>query len=532
MEFTIQEYKRSLGKVVTTPDGYNYVHSKITEDCIYLKCSLFRCGCKGTSKLNRSRNLVTPTNSHNHSVDDYKAGVYQLKTRCKTLAKHSQTNLREVFDDATRNDPHAADISFVECESVMYRARRTLQPKIPSSAAEFCEMLATSTFKDYYKFSVTQGIQTAVIFYSDEMITLLIEAENIQFDGTFQTVPIQFYQLWTIFVAVGGHTMPAIHCLMTGKSQELYSAILRDLVLHVPQFQPIASMSDWEPAPRNAFREFYPQMKLYGCWFHYTQRIWAKTQKLGLSQSFKNDAHISKFIRQLMAIPFLPAALIAPTFTLIEIPAVPTEDVPRLEKLMKYFKKRWLHQISPEELSIHDITISTNNGAESYHSKLKSRIRCNHPRIWTFITKLNEIIQDTDNDIRRLYQGREISRQRCKTDIKNEEQRIVFKQKLSDGQINPWEFLQSMSHTVGNIKTIPPSSESECSEGEDEDDDQNINTEPICVVCLSQRSNTWVFIPCRHASFCGDCSERIVTLGQNCPICRSNIDARMEIFTN
>ncbi|KAI6660190.1 hypothetical protein LOD99_10501 [Oopsacas minuta] len=115
-------------------------------------------------------------NSHIHSVDDYDAEFYQLKTRCKTLAKRSQTNFREVSDDATRKNPHAADISIVECESVMYRARRTLQLKIPSSAAEFCEMLATSTFKDYYKFSVSQGIQTAVIFYSDEMITLLNEA--------------------------------------------------------------------------------------------------------------------------------------------------------------------------------------------------------------------------------------------------------------------------------------------------------------------------------------------------------------------
>ena len=85
-----------------------------------------------------------------------------------------------------------------------------------------------------------------------------------------------------------------------------------------------------------------------------------------------------------------------------------------------------------------------------------------------------------------------------------------------------------MSHTVGNIKTkdIPPISESEFSEDED---DQNTNTEPVCVVSLSQRSNTWVFIPCRHASFCGDSSERIVTLRQNCPVCRSNIEARVVI---
>ena len=34
MEFTEQEYKRSVGKVITTSDGHNYVHSKITENYI------------------------------------------------------------------------------------------------------------------------------------------------------------------------------------------------------------------------------------------------------------------------------------------------------------------------------------------------------------------------------------------------------------------------------------------------------------------------------------------------------------------
>ena len=82
MEFTVQEFKRSVGKVTTTSDGHNYVHSKITEDYIYLKCALFRSGgCKGTCKLNHSRNLITPMNLHNHSVEEYKSEVYQLKTR-------------------------------------------------------------------------------------------------------------------------------------------------------------------------------------------------------------------------------------------------------------------------------------------------------------------------------------------------------------------------------------------------------------------------------------------------------------------
>ena len=65
--------------------------------------------------------------------------------------------------------------------------------------------------------------QTAVVFFSDscKMKGFLSEVTNVQFDGTSFTVPVQFYQLWTIFVAVDRHTLPAIHCLMTGKSQDL-----------------------------------------------------------------------------------------------------------------------------------------------------------------------------------------------------------------------------------------------------------------------------------------------------------------------
>ena len=41
---------------------------------------------------------------------------------------------------------------------------------------------------------------------------------------------------------------------MTSKSQDLYKSILENLNLNVPDFQPSATMSDWEPAPRNAFK--------------------------------------------------------------------------------------------------------------------------------------------------------------------------------------------------------------------------------------------------------------------------------------
>ena len=226
MKYTLSSYRRLVGKVYTTSDGHKFINSKISPKYIYLKCAIFRTDCKGTGRLNRVTDLITPLPPDNHNTEEYRSDVFDLKTKCKKTAMHSQTNLRHVFDDTTRGDPSAREVSFPEWESAMYRARRRLQPKFPSDAVEFCEMLPTASLGKYYQGSVTCGTDTAVIFYSDAMSSVLCEVMHIQFDGTFFTVPIQFTQLWTIFVAIGRHSLPAIHCLMTAKSEELYTAVL------------------------------------------------------------------------------------------------------------------------------------------------------------------------------------------------------------------------------------------------------------------------------------------------------------------
>lgn len=231
-----------------------------------------------------------------------------------------------------------------------------------------------------------------------------------------------------------------------------------------------------------------------------------------------------------MAIPYLPSSLINPTYTCLQMPSLDTSDLNmiKLQKLKKYFKKRWLSQIEPGELSVYSLNIATNNAAESYHSKIKSLVRTCHPRIWTFIATLNYIIQDTD-DIGRLQRGLEISRPRKKRDLQNFELRRIIKRKLSDGEFNPWQYLKAISHTIGMVNTDIniPSSESEDSDEEDTPVEEN-----KCVVCPESRNSTWIFLPCRHANCCPDCSQRIQVLGQSCLTCRANIDEMFPIFTN
>ena len=83
-----------------------------------------------------------------------------------------------------------------------------------------------------------------------------------------------------------------------------------------------------------------------------------------------------------MAIPFLPSNQIQPTYNILHPPITfPEIEKHKLRKFVNYFSKRWLNQVNLEELSIFDTISNTNNGAESYHAKLKAKFHTSHPRI-------------------------------------------------------------------------------------------------------------------------------------------------------
>ena len=132
----------------------------------------------------------------------------------------------------------------------------------------------------------------------------------------------------------------------------------------------------------------------------------------------------------------LPATLIYPTYTLILTPTLGDAEGVQLTKLKNYVMKNWFTQIPPEKLSIYELNIATNNGAENYRTKLKAKIR-------TFMSYISEIILDVDKDNGRLRIGREISLARRRMTVKNAVQRAIFIQKLSVGEFTPWQFFAS-----------------------------------------------------------------------------------------
>ena len=135
---------------------------------------------------------------------------------------------------------------------------------------------------------------------------------------------------------------------------------------------------------------------------------------------------------------------------------------------------------------------------------------------------------DTDNELGRLSLGKVITRPRKRINAVNADRRSAYKLKLSTGSYTPWEYFNAISQTIGTISPLEKEL-SDCSdESEVEVESGSVNNN--CGVCLTSRGTTWVFIPCRNALCCSECSKKIQELGKPCPVCRSPIDSSFQIY--
>ncbi len=376
----------------------------------------------------------------------------------------------------------------------------------------------------------------AVIFFTNRVSIHAPSMKHLSFDATFFTVPKLFRQLFTVHTLINDHSFPMIYVLMTSKSEQLYSSVTSAINTTFPELDPESLMGDFELASRNAMQSAFPQAVLSGCHFHFSQALWKKLQKLGLVQIYKQDLSIKKHVKLLMALPFLPANLINPmaqTLFSQEFDHLTAQQKSGFRKFHSYIKRFWLETITPEKISVFDLSRSTNNDCESFHSRLKAKIKTHRPNIWSFLGHLNNIMHDTDLDIERLHNGLQLGRPKSRATLKNMEKRMSLKEKLSNDEINPQNYLTAVAHTfdssLSNFSQGSPSDEeSDESEAEMEEEEHQADARTACPVCLQPRVDTYVLLPCFHG-FCDACSTRF-PMGAPCPVCRTINTGRQQVF--
>ena len=151
-----------------------------------------------------------------------------------------------------------------------------------------------------------------IVFGTTEFLAHLCSTPNgeVFMDGTFNSFPSIFGQLYTVHFRFAGQTFAAVFALLPDRREQTYVRFLdilknaaRDIGL---TFSPRIVLIDFEPAIRTAIASILSKTVIRGCFFHFAQCIWRKVQDLGLVTAYKQNSSLRKTVRRIAALPLMP----------------------------------------------------------------------------------------------------------------------------------------------------------------------------------------------------------------------------------
>uniref|UniRef100_T1J8C3 RING-type domain-containing protein n=1 Tax=Strigamia maritima TaxID=126957 RepID=T1J8C3_STRMM len=442
-----------------TVKGYIFRVYSSKGETQYCRCIVDDCPSRAIRK-DGEFNIKKP---HNHLVLANDIDRRQLESNCKKRAAETTTPFSEIVEDESRRFPNAAHmVAFGSIESTLARHRRGSQPAIPGDAQMFNDLLqqhplysTTLHEKPFFRNILTAlDGSISIVFAGDELLNALQTTTSLHIDGTFKVSPYLFMQFCTLHAFAFDYAFPAIYVLMTHKTQAANECLLRYVLELQPNLNPTVVMSDFETALQNAVSICFPQARVAGCFFHYSQAIWRRVQKLGLTDGYRDNPRITRTVKRCMALSLLPhTSIVAGLQTIREYTRLQGIDSGTVQSLLLYIECRWIRIITPERFSVFDLIRRTNNDVESFHKTLLKRIGLSHPNIWEFMVKLIYIEDKTRLDLERADDAMRIRRAKKKVYILNNIHIINAQAKLNSGEIRIDKYLRTVAHDIPELST-------------------------------------------------------------------------------
>ena len=114
-----------------------------------------------------------------------------------------------------------------------------------------------------------------------------------------------------------------------------------------------------------------------------TKALLKKIDKLKLTATIRSNEVPKMFLKKLMALAFLPGALIQQEYNIWRN-SLPPELATQLQLFVSNYERQWLRIVSPAGFSVHSLSRRTNNVTESCKSVLADVLGI-HPGAWTFL---------------------------------------------------------------------------------------------------------------------------------------------------
>ncbi len=342
--------------------------------------------------------------------------------------------------------------------TMMYRVKHKTIPSEPKSCKDLDlsnEFLNTINGNSFLL--ADEGTDDRIlVFGTKDFFIKMCSTENLYSDGTFNSVPKIFMQLYTFHGFYKGEMIPFIFALLPNKTNQTYLRLFRLIQNKAIEFNTVFApkkfLIDFELAAKMAISSLFPHSEIKGCLFHFVQSIIRNLQKLRLMKLYKTDKDFKTLVKRLASLTFMPIDKVDDAWELI-IAQLSIQDGSRIKDFVEYFLHNWMFDENkfPINMWNHHMNYGprTNNHLEGWHHTLNRKCGSPHKNIYEFIRILKEEQQKFEAKILMLDASKSPTKPKKKYKLNNESIIRLTNQYL-EGSTTTLQFLDAISHTIIN----------------------------------------------------------------------------------
>lgn len=345
---------RGTGKVLVN-DGYKYHFNRASNTAYHWQCWQRQCRAKLTTDVFDRESVAPDINivynqDHNHEDDGSVVERGAFSNSVKRKISHDPTNpIKRVYDAEVsgihRHGGGDREIpTFASMRSQMSRAKARRLPPVPHDIDDVDVQGHWATSWRNKRFLLRQDNEWGIlIFATDRNLRAFSDCEIFYMDGTFRTAPRPYQQVFTILGEYHGRVLPLVVATMTNREVGDYRQVLQVLKQEVRRvthhrWNPRNIVCDFEQALITAVETDLPASTIEGCYFHFNQSLWRHVCEFGLTRPYRIDERLKRLIRKVMAIGFLPVAIVRNNFLLLWNSNLTRRLVQRYPELMEFLE--------------------------------------------------------------------------------------------------------------------------------------------------------------------------------------------------
>ena len=213
-------------------DGHEFQKKIETKTTTHWKCSKWSSyKCKVTA-ITTGKQLLSKKNEHNHEIVPGHVQAKQIIGQMKETARTEQNPVNNMII-ASSLLPIGSDIATQLSLPTRSAINRTLNRQKASENLQELPITdrhfeVPAKFKEFCLYDTgTTDNERMLIFGTHENLESLKTNNALWLcDGTFKVSPLQFYQLYTIHIQIGGFYPPCIYALLSNKRENSYRKLL------------------------------------------------------------------------------------------------------------------------------------------------------------------------------------------------------------------------------------------------------------------------------------------------------------------